>query len=112
MRRVLQGLGLLGVIVVVNVATVSLFLGSLPVGAGEGESECLVRTEDGDCAITLGDAIKIMRYLFTEGERPESSAVAAAPPPSTSPPSRTRSRASPRAGSRPVVATPSPASRR
>ena len=80
MRRVLKGLGLLGVIVVVNVVTVCVFLGSLPIGqAGEGKTESCNRADiNGDGSETLADALKLLKYLFQEGDPP--AACAEQPP--------------------------------
>ena len=72
MRRMFKCLGLLAVIVAVNVATVVVFLSAIPARAGlqQPAPPCLQGDINGDGNRTLADALKLLNFLFQEGEEP------------------------------------------
>ena len=72
MRRMLKVLGLFSILAALNVATVCVFLSAIPVRAGlqQPGPPCLQGDINGDGNRTLADALKLLHFLFLEGEEP------------------------------------------
>lgn len=72
MRRMLKVLGLFSILAALNVATVCVFLSAIPARAGlqQPAPACLQGDINGDGNRTLADALKLLNFLFQEGEEP------------------------------------------
>ena len=68
----LKVLGLFSILAALNVATVCVFLSAIPVRAGlqQPGPPCLQGDINGDGNRTLADALKLLNFLFSEGEDP------------------------------------------